>query len=53
MARLFLQSYFKLMYFDRYLARGNFRGIYQAVRDYPIAKRNAAFSHDGTNLQCG
>lgn len=35
---LALRAYWKLMYFDRYLARGNFAGLYNKVRNYPVGK---------------
>jgi Transglutaminase-like superfamily len=35
---LVLQAYWKLIYFDRYLARGNFAGLYNKVRNYPVGK---------------
>ena len=31
-----LRAYLKLIYFDFFLARGNFTGLYQRVRDYPL-----------------
>lgn len=33
MSFLVLQAYWKLIYFDFYLARGNFAALYQKVRD--------------------
>jgi Transglutaminase-like superfamily len=33
---LLLQAYGKLIFFDFYLLRGNFAGIYEKVRNYPI-----------------
>jgi Transglutaminase-like superfamily len=33
---LVLQAYFELIHFDLYLVRGNFRGLYDKVRRYPI-----------------
>jgi hypothetical protein len=35
---LVLQAYWKLIYFDLYLARGNFAGLYNKVRNYPVGK---------------
>jgi len=35
---LVLQAYLKLIYFDLYLARGNFAGLYDKVRKYPLGK---------------
>jgi hypothetical protein len=35
---LCLQAYGQLMFFDRYVARRNFPGLYQKVRDYPLKK---------------
>lgn len=36
MSLLVLEAYSKLVYFDFYLARGNFAALYQKIRDYPI-----------------
>src|SRR3984957_12756261 len=36
MSHLVLQAYSKLIYFDFYLARGNFAALYQKVRNCPI-----------------
>ena len=36
MSFLVLQAYTKLVYFDFYLARRNFAGLYQKVQKYPI-----------------
>ncbi|SRR5260370_36557223 len=33
---LVLKAYFKLIYFDFYLARGNFAALYERVRKYPV-----------------
>ena len=33
---LVLRAYWKLIYFDLYLARGNFAALYDKVRNYPI-----------------
>ena len=40
MSFLVLRAYWKLIYFDFYLARGNFAALYQKVRNYPIRKPN-------------
>jgi hypothetical protein len=37
MSLLGLQAYSKLVYFDFYLARGNFAALYQKVRNCPLA----------------
>jgi hypothetical protein len=34
---LALKAYLKLIYFDFYLARGNFAALYGKVRNYPVA----------------
>jgi Transglutaminase-like superfamily len=36
---LALKAYWKLIYFERYLARGDFSGLYQEVRNFPIKKK--------------
>jgi hypothetical protein len=36
---LVLSAYLKLIYFDFYIARGNFRALYDKVRTYPLGKR--------------
>jgi hypothetical protein len=36
---LVLGAYLKLIHFDIYLARGNFRDLYNKVRKFPINKR--------------
>jgi hypothetical protein len=33
-----LKAYLKLIYFDLYLARGNFAALYDKVHSYPIGK---------------
>jgi hypothetical protein len=38
MSFLVLRAYWKLIYFDFYLARGNFTALYQNVRDYPVGR---------------
>lgn len=35
MSFLVLRAYLRLIYFDFYLARGNFADLYQKVRNYP------------------
>jgi len=40
MSFLVLRAYWKLIYFDFYLARGNFAALYQKVRNYPITEPN-------------
>lgn len=37
MSFLVLKAYLKLIYFDLYLARGNFAALYGKVRNYPVA----------------
>jgi len=39
---LVLQAYLKLIYFDLYLARGNFSALYDRVRNYPTGKEGQA-----------
>jgi transglutaminase superfamily protein len=36
MSPLVLEAYSKLVYFDFYLARGDFAALYQKVRSYPL-----------------
>jgi Transglutaminase-like superfamily len=36
---LVMKAYLELIHFDFYLARGNFRALYDKVRSYPLAKR--------------
>jgi Transglutaminase-like superfamily len=38
MASLVFQAYVQLIRFDCYLAHGNFRTLYEAVRSYPIGR---------------
>jgi len=38
MSFLVLRAYLKLVYFDFHLARGNFSGLYEKVREYPTGK---------------
>ena len=33
------KAYLELIHFDLYLARGNFRALYDKVRDYPISSK--------------
>jgi hypothetical protein len=42
MSFLVLKAYLKLIYFDLYLARGNFKALYNRVRQYPVAKEMTA-----------
>ncbi len=39
MSFLVLKAYLKLIYFDLYLARGNFSALYDRVRGYAIGKQ--------------
>ena len=39
---LALEAYWKLIYFDRYLARGDFSSLYQKVRNFPVKKKTPA-----------
>jgi hypothetical protein len=41
MSFLVLRAYFKLIHVDLYLARGNFAALYEKVRNYPTAKKQA------------
>ena len=41
MSFLVLKAYLKLVYFDLYLARGNFAALYEKVRCYPLGKKTA------------
>lgn len=36
---LILKAYLKLIYFDSYLARGDFRALYERVRSCPVGKK--------------
>jgi hypothetical protein len=36
---LTFKAYFKLIYFDIFLARGNFSALYEKVRNYPLRIR--------------
>lgn len=38
MSFLVLRAFFKLIYFDAYLARGDFAALYQRVRDCVVSK---------------
>ena len=42
MSFLVLRAYFNLIYFNLYLARGNFAALYDKVRNYPVGKRPPA-----------
>lgn len=39
MSILFLKAYGKLIFFDLYLARGNFAALYERVRAYPVKNK--------------
>ena len=41
MSFLVLKAYLKLIYFDFYLARGNFAALYDKVRSYRLGKKTA------------
>jgi transglutaminase superfamily protein len=41
MSFLVLKAYLKLIYFDFYLARGDFAALYNQVRKYPISSKPA------------
>jgi hypothetical protein len=41
MSFLVLKAYLKLIYFDLYLARGDFAALYNRVRNYPVAVRTS------------
>lgn len=41
MSFLVLKAYLKLIYFDLYLARGNFAALYNRVRNYPVGVRTS------------
>ena len=40
MSFLVLKAYWKLIYFDLYLARGSFSVLYKKVRNYPLRKQS-------------
>jgi hypothetical protein len=42
MSFLVLRAYLNLIYFNLYLARGNFAALYDKVRKYPVGKRPPA-----------
>lgn len=44
MSFLVLRAYFRLIQFDLYLARGNFKALHQKVREYPINEMSAALN---------
>ena len=50
MSFLVLKAYLKLIYFDLYLARGNFSALYDKVRGYPTGKKSEAA--DATEQIC-
>ena len=39
MSLLVFKAYANLIYFDVYLARGNFSALYEKVRNYPVRKK--------------
>lgn len=47
---LVLRAYLKLIYFDLFLARGNFSALYQKVHNYPMGK--ATGDPDATTKIC-
>ena len=47
---LFIRAYWQLIHFDLYLARGNFRALYDEVRNYPIRSRSPL--PDAVNRVC-
>lgn len=50
MSFLVLKAFVNLMYFDFYLARGDFAGLYEQVRTCPLEKRTSA--PDATEQIC-
>jgi hypothetical protein len=50
MSFLVFKAYWKLIYFDLYLARGNFAALYEKVRKYPVGKEAPA--PDGVERIC-
>lgn len=44
MSFLVLRAYFRLIQFDLYLARGNFKALHQKVREYPINEMPTALN---------
>lgn len=44
MSFLVLRAYFRLIQFDLYLARGNFKALHQKVREYPISEMPPALN---------
>lgn len=42
MSVLVFKAYGKLIYFDLYVARGNFSALYEKVRNYPLRKKAAS-----------
>ena|SRR5579864_2909442 len=48
--RLFFAAYSKLIRFDRYLARGDFAGLYQLVRMFPLIQ--TVIEPDAINRIC-
>ncbi len=52
MSFLVLKAYLKLIYFDLYLARGNFAALYDKVRNYPVGARTPEPDADRTHQLC-
>jgi hypothetical protein len=50
MSFLIVRAYWRLIYFDLYLVRGNFPALYQKVRDSGMGRRAAAL--DTTEKTC-
>ena len=46
------QAYWKLVYFDSYLARRNFSALYNKVRNYPLGKGGHARFPDAVERIC-
>lgn len=44
MSFLVLRAYLRLIQFDLYLARGNFKALHQKVREYPISEMPTALN---------
>ena len=42
MSFLVLRAYLRLIQFDLYLARGDFKALYEKVREYPTSKMSAS-----------
>ena len=51
---LVLRAYLMLIYFDYYLARGNFAALYDKVRSYPVGKKLSSLEAVERDLRgCG